>query len=564
MKFSDMKYERFDLDEYKAFYTRLAENARNANSAEDIIKLIDEHEKAYSYIMTMGTLAHIRHTIDTTDKFYEEENKFRDENMPLLQESLLGFIHALFNSPFRPVLEEKYGSLVFTNIELELKCFSPAIVPLLQEENMLVSEYQKLTASAQIEFDGKTLTTSQMAPYAIHKDRSVRKAAYEALAAFYKSVGEPLDELFDKLVAVRTRIAQTLGYASFTELGYMRMTRNCYTPEDVAVYRKQVAEDIVPIVKNLKAKQAERIGIPDMKFYDDGFTYKEGNPKPKGTPEDIFAAGKQMYTEMSEKTSEFIAFMYENELLDCLAKKGKANGGYCTYIHEYKSPFIFSNFNGTAGDVDVLTHEAGHAFASYLAKDFDLAEQMSPTFEACEVHSMSMEFFAWRWLELFYGEDADRAKFAHLESSLTFIPYGTMVDHFQHIIYDKPYLTPAQRHEQWQALEKIYRPYMDFSEIPFYNEGRLWQRQLHIYHYPFYYIDYCLAQTVALQYWALSQDKYDEAFKKYMDFVSLGGKKTFVALCEAGGVVPPFEQGSLKTIVKAAEEWLGKLVDNKL
>ncbi|HBR31727.1 MAG TPA: M3 family oligoendopeptidase [Clostridiales bacterium] len=558
MKFSEMKYERIDLEKYKALYARLASDVNSAKSVDEIAAIIAEHEKAVSYIKSMTVLAYIRNTIDTTDEYYAEEYKFVDENMPVLQESMFGFAKALFDSPFRNELEDRVGSLLFKNIEMELKCFSPEIVPMLQEENRLVSEYQKLMASAQIDFDGKKLTTSQMTPYAIDKNREVRKAAYTALAGFYNSIGNQLDDNFDKLVKIRTKIAKTLGYNSFTELGYLRMTRNCYTPEDVASFRKQVVEDIVPIVNELKRKQALRIGVTDMKFYDDNFTYKEGNPKPKGTPEDIFAAGKQMYNEMSPETGEFINFMLDNELFDCLAKKGKANGGYCSYIPDYKSPFIFSNFNGTAGDVDVLTHEAGHAYASYAAKDFELVEQMNPTYESCEVHSMSMEFFAWKWLHLFYGEDESRAKFAHLESCLTFIPYGTMVDHFQHIIYDKPELTPAQRHEEWSRLEKIYRPYMDFSDISFYNEGKLWQRQLHIFQFPFYYIDYCLAQTVALEYWAMSQENYDEAFKKYNDFVGGGGRYTFVELCKKGGVIPPFEKGSLKAVVKAANEWLNK------
>lgn len=556
MKFSEMKYQRVDLDYYKSLYKELEDGVYRATSPAKLFELITQHENAYSYIMTMGTIAHIRHTIDTADKFYDKENRFIDENMPLLQEYFLGFMRALLESPYRPEIERKIGSLVFKNIEMELKCFSPKIVPLLQEENMLVSEYQTLTASAQIDFDGRKLTTSQMVPYTINKDRSVRRSAYQALANFYKSIETRLDELYDHLVKVRTRIAKTLGYKSFTEVGYLRMIRNCYTPEDIASYRKQVVEDIVPIVSRLKGKQAERIGIPDMKFYDDNFTYKEGNPKPQGSSDDIFSAGKLMYSEMCPKTKEFIEFMFENELFDCLSKKGKANGGYCTYIPDYKSPFIFSNFNGTSSDVDVFTHEAGHAFAAYLTRNFELSEQRSPTNDACEVHSMSMEFFAWNWLKHFYGDDAERAKFAHLEGCLTFIPYGTMVDHFQHIIYDKPELTPSERHDEWKKLEKIYRPYIDFEDIPFYNEGRLWQRQLHIYHYPFYYIDYCLAQTVALKYWAMSQKNYKKAFDKYMSFVSYGGKLTFVDLCKKGGVMTPFEQGSLKEIARVAELWL--------
>ncbi len=558
MKFSEMPYERVDLEALGREFDALTEKIRCAKDGATVLDAFREQEKLSVHAQTMISLASVRNSIDTTDKFYEAEQEFYDTSLPAFQEHAQNLMLAVFESPYRAAVEEAAGELMFKNMEMELKTFSPAVIELLGRENKLVSDYQKLIASAKIEFDGKTMNVSQLAAYKQNPDREIRHGAYKAESGFYMANADKLDAIFDELVKVRTEIAQKLGFKNFTELAYMRRTRNCYDPEMVANFRRQVVTDLVPIVMELKKKQGERIGIPseEMRIYDDVFSFKEGNPKPMGTPEDIMAAGKQMYEEMSPETGEFINFMYDNELLDVLAKEGKAVGGYCTEFPEYKSPFIFSNFNGTSGDVDVLTHEAGHAFAGYTARDFEFSANAQPTMESCECHSMSMEFFAWKWLHLFYGDDTPRAKYMHLESALIFIPYGCMVDHFQHIVYDHPELTPAQRHEEWLKLEKIYRPYMQFGDVDFYALGRGWQRQLHIYHYPFYYIDYCLAQTVSLVFWSLSQADYRDAWERYYRFVCEGGKKTFVDLCRVADIRVPFEDGALKDIASAAVDYL--------
>ena len=387
----------------------------------------------------------------------------------------------------------------------------------------------------------------------------MRHGAYLAESGFYMSNAEKLDEIFDNLVKVRTEIAHKLGFRNFTELAYLRRTRNCYDPEMVANFRRQVVKDIVPIVVELKKKQAERIGMKpeEMRIYDDNFNFAEGNPKPLGTPDDIMADGKKMYEEMSPETAEFINFMYSNELLDLVAKDGKAVGGYCTEFPEYKAPFIFSNFNGTSGDVDVLTHEAGHAFAYYTARNFEFSENISPTMESCECHSMSMEFLAWKWLHLFYGDDTDRAKYVHLGSALIFLPYGCMVDHFQHIVYEKPEMTPAERHAVWKELLGVYMPWMKLDgEIPFYSEGMGWQRQHHIYSSPFYYIDYCLAQTVALEFWAMIRKDVGNAWQHYMAYTVQGGSRTFTDLLKNAGLESPFDEACLRGVCAEAEKAL--------
>ncbi len=558
MKFCDMPYERVDLVALGEEMDKLTEKVKNAKDGETVLAAFREQEKLSVHAQTMISIASVRNSIDTRDKFYEAEQEFYDTALPAFQEHSQNLMLAILESPYRSAVSDVAGELMFKNMEMELKTFSPAVIELLGRENKLVSDYQKLIASAKIDFDGKQLNISQLAAYKENSDREVRHGAYKAESGFYMSHSDELDNIFDELVKVRTEIAHKLGFKSFTELAYMRRTRNCYDPEMVANFRRQVVSDLVPIVKELKRRQAERIGLtPDeMRIYDDPFSFKEGNPKPMGTPEDIMAAGKRMYEEMSPETGEFINFMYENELLDVLAKEGKAVGGYCTEFPEYKAPFIFSNFNGTSGDVDVLTHEAGHAFAAYTTRNFEFMENAQPTMESCECHSMSMEFFAWKWLHLFYGDDTPRAKYMHLESALIFIPYGCMVDHFQHIVYDNPELTPAERHEKWLELEKMYRPYMNFGDVDFYKNGRGWQRQLHIYHYPFYYIDYCLAQTVSLKFWSMSQKDYADAWERYYKFVCEGGKKTFVGLCESADIVVPFKDGALKSICETAAEYL--------
>lgn len=557
MKFCDMPYERIDVRAATEALDAAAERLSAAKTLEEAEKAFSEREKIISHVQTMSTIAYIRHTVNTLDEFYEKENDFNDENAPLIEQSEQKFTEAMLGSPLRAQLEEKYGKLMFVNAELSRRCFSPEIIPDLQEENKLSSEYQKLIASAQIDFNGEKLSLSQLGAYKENSERDTRRAAYEAESGFYMAHADELDRIFDSLVKCRTRIAKKLGFNTFTELAYCRQTRNCYDAKDVSAFRSRIVRDIVPVVCRLKKMQKKRIGIDDMKIYDDPFAFKEGNPKPDGSSEDILAAGKKMYEQMSPETGEFINFMYDNALMDVLSAKGKAAGGYCTEILEYKSPFIFSNFNGTSGDVDVLTHEAGHAFAYYSVRDkMELCDQISPTMESCEVHSMSMEFFAWPWHELFYGSDAVRSRFVHLESALVFLPYGTMVDEFQHIVYDSPELTPAERNEKWLALERKYRPYMNFGDVDFYSNGRGWQRQLHIYLYPFYYIDYCLAQTAALEFWSLSQKDYKDAWQRYLRFVSFGGKKSFKELCAAAGIDDPFGEHALNGVARTANAWL--------
>lgn len=565
MKFNEMQYVHLDTQKLKDEICETVEKFKSAKTFEEADSAFAEYGKICDKVETQSALAYIRHTVNTLDEFYDKEQEFLDESIPVLSEYFQMMTRALLESPFRAEFTEKYGELMFINEEMELKTFSPEIVADLQEENKLTTEYEKLLASAQIDFRGEICTVSQLAPYKQSADDEIRLQAWTAEGNFYKENKAELDRLYDELVCLRDKIAKKLGFEDFTTLGYYRMRRNSYTKEDVAKFRTAVQKYLVPLADKIYRETAERIGKSyPLNYADSALMFRSGNPKPCGSADDILKTAKKFYHELSPETAEFIDFMLQNELLDVLSKKGKAQGGYCIEIPDYKAEFIFANFNGTSDDVETVTHEAGHAFAGYTARDIFPGALRSPTMESCEIHSMSMEFFAWKAAEEFYGEEADKFKYSHLASAIKFIPYGTMVDHFQHIVYEHPELTPEQRDKTWKELTGVYMPWIKLGEIPFYGDGCAWQRQHHIYSSPFYYIDYCFAQTVALEFWALIQKDENTAWESYKKLVGFAGTKKFTDLVKDSGLESPFDGETLKSVCEEAANWLNRFDKSKL
>lgn len=562
IKFKDYEYVRPDLDKIAEQFEGLLSRFENAETFDEQNQIMTEINKIRSNVDTMGNLVYIRHSINTEDEFYAKEQDFLDENMPKYQNIISKYYKALVKSKFREDLERVWGKQLFTLAELQLKTFSEEIMEDLVKENKLVTEYDKLIASAKIDFEGEERNLSQMAPFIQSKDRVMRKRAYEAYTNFFKENESKFDEIYDNLVKVRTAMARKLGFENYVAMGYARMSRSDYDASMVANYRKQVYEDLVPVVVELKDRQRKRLGLNELKYYDEPLEYTTGNATPKGEPEWILENGKKMYKELSKETDEFFTFMVERELLDLVSKKGKMSGGYCTYISDYKSPFIFSNFNGTSGDVDVLTHEAGHAFQVYLSRDYEVPEYGFPTYEACEIHSMSMEFITWPWMELFFKEEVDKYKFSHLSGAVNFIPYGVTVDEFQHFVYENPESTPEERKAKWREIEKKYLPFRDYEDNDFFNRGGYWFRQGHIFASPFYYIDYTLAQVCAFQFWIKINLDRDKAWEDYIRLCKAGGSKSFLELVELANLENPFVDGTIKKVVGPIKEWLDNIDDS--
>jgi len=566
MKFSEMPYSRPDLQAAMDRAAQLTGKLQSAGTYEEARESFLEMDREDKKLTTQSVLANIRHSIDTRDDFYDKEVSFWNGALPKLQEEIQRYNRVLLESPFRPQFEEEFGKVVFVNMEIENRSFSPELIPAMQEVNDLVQEYGKLIASAQIPFEGGVYTLSQMTPFKKDRDDALRLAAWKAEGAWFKEHQKDLDRIYDRMVELRDQMGRALGHKDFTELGYDLMNRNCYRSGDVDKFREAVRKYLVPVADSLYRKQAARTGVQyPLSFSDMALEFKSGNPKPVGSTEDILESGQIFYDALSEQTGEFFRMMRENELMDVESREGKEGGGYCNSLPDYGVPFIFANFNGTQGDVEVVTHEAGHAFAAYVNRDRVPSSTVWPSLEGCEVHSMSMEFFAWPWAEQFFGPDTQKYLYSHLMTALTFIPYGTLVDHFQHVVYEKPGMTPAERHGVWKELLGVYMPWVRLDgEIPFYSEGEGWQRQMHIYSDPFYYIDYCLAQTVSLEFWSMIMKDVRAAWQKYMAYTNLGGSDVFTALLKKAGLNSPFDENSLRKVSEEAAEWLEKFDETLL
>lgn len=551
MKFKDMPYERIDFAKAKAELLEIMERSKAAKSGEEQFEIHKIFYRLNDKIQTQVTLCSIRHTIDTTDEFYEKEQNYYDEQIPEYSNLCVEYQKILFHSPYRDVLEEKIGQVAFKNMEIAMKSVSEEIIPLMQEENTLVTEYEKLLASAKISWGEETLNLSLLTPYLKHKDAKIRREAQEKQNEFFLSIQDKLDELYDKLVKNRTLQAKKLGFETYTPLGYLRMQRNCYGREEIENLRRQVKEVWVPFAESIFEKRKERLGMSKLSYTDEVVYSPKGNPQPEGTPEEILQAGQQMYEELSSETKEFFDFMMDNELLDVFGRKTKAVGGYMTYIPDYKAPFIFANFNGTSGDVDVMTHECGHAFQGYLAAADPIREHADIGMETAEIHSMSMEFFTEPWYHLFFGkETAQEYTDMHLEDAVIFVPYGCMVDEFQHIIYDNPNLTPEERKQVWKDLEKAYKPHLFYDRLEFFENGCFWQKQHHIYSFPLYYIDYVIAQLCAFEYKIWMDKDRKAAWQSYLKLCRMSAAKFHTELLEEAGLETPFKNGVLAKIVE--------------
>ena len=558
MKFSEMTYTRPDIDALLARCKELAARAAAAPDGEALIKLYYEQSEAFAEYNTASQLANIHYTCDTRDAYWKAEQDFFDANGPAVTNASVEISRAFLANPHVDALTKAFGTTCVAGMKNAVLGMDDRTVELQQQFNALVSKYQQVYGGALVELDGKQLTIPQLGPYKEDLDPAVRRAAYEAEAGYFDAHRAELDELYGQIVQNLNQQAKVLGYKDYSELSYVRMNRIGYGAKEIKAFRDQVANDVVPLLQKVMAMRAKRTGIEHPAFTDLPVMFKDGNPKPIPGYKARMDAARTMYHELSPETAEFIDFMQDNELFDVESRPGKMSGGYMTSLPSYKAPFIFANWNNTSGDVDVLTHECGHAFEGYVAeRDPHVpADLECPGMESAEIHSMAMEFLTAPWHHLLFGKDTDKYALLHAEDSFVFLAYGCEVDEFQHIMYQNPDLTPDQRNAEWLKLEKKYRPWVDFDNLPFYGRGAGWQRQLHIYECPFYYIDYCLSTMAALQFFLLSLTDHKDAWERYLRLVRRAGLASYTELLETAGLKVPFEDGSIKGIAQQMTDWL--------
>lgn len=556
MTFSQLPYERPDFTELRKQYEALGAKLDHAANADEAVATIHEWTKLRVHVSTMGSLAEVKFTQDVSSEIAKAEKQFFDENWPTFSEFEVDMAKRVLGSAFVDAISSTFGELFLLRLKNSTLTFEPSIKDILVQESELNTKYNALTASAKIELDGTTYNLSTIAKPLIDPNREVRLRAMTAMYSFLDDNATELDGIYDKLVKLRTEKANILGYPSFTEFRYIEFGRVDYNAADVAAFRAQVREFVVPLAMKLRNAQKTRLGLDAMTIADEKLQFPDGNPVASGDHDWIVERAEKMYSELSPETHEFFQLMLTSELMDLKSRDNKATGGYCTSFGEFGLPFIFANFNKTTHDIEVLTHEAGHAFQGYRSRNQIVPEYNWPTMEACEIHSMGMEFLTWPWMELFFEDQVEKFKFYHLQGAIIFLPYACAVDEFQHWVYANPNASPAERNAAWKTMEKTYLPWRASGGIPASEAGRAWQFQRHIYESPFYYIDYALAQTCALQYWKWSQQDREAAFASYLSLCDIGGSKPFLGIVEHGSLQSPFAHGCLEAIVNYAYEYL--------
>lgn len=556
-RFKDLPYVRPDFAKVKTELAAITEKMKNAASYEEAKAAYFDFELIMSDLRDAYTIVSIRHTVDTRDKFYDDENEFLSEAFPELSPYTVAFSNALYDGKFKADFEKEFGKQLLSMIELERKSFSEKNIPLQQKEAKLCNEYEKIIASAEIDFDGEKRNLYGVMKYFEDEDREVRKAAWKKYEEFFASHEKRFEEIWDELIKVRNEQGRNLGFENFIPLGYMQQGRTDYNAADVASFREQVKEELVPLCSKLYEAQAKRLNLDKVRVYDENCVFADGNATPIGNDDELVEIAREMYKDMSKETGEFIDFMIDHELLDLKNKPGKASTGYMTSILKYKAPFVFSCFNGTIGDIQVLTHELGHAFAGYEAmRNQPIADYYSESTDIAEIHSMSMEQFAYPYAEKFFGDKADKFRFQHLQEAITFVPFGVAVDEYQHIVYAHPELTPKERTAEWKKLEAKYMPWRDYDGMEFFGRGGWWYHKIHIFLYPFYYINYTLTTMGAMEFKKKMREDKTSAWNDYMNLCKVGGSKSYLETLAYANLSDPFKPGSVKKAISFAKEIL--------
>lgn len=547
--FDALAYQRVDYEQLEARMRRARLHLRLALNPDGAIQAVRDMQAIQRHYKSMSALAHIRHDRQTSQDFYAGEKSYYDQIEAKVDQQMQQFYTALLGSRHRQALEIALGSLIFRKAENFRSTVKPEAVKDLARENQLVSEYEQLMSAIVVHLDGRSLSAAQLDPDLQSAERDVRRRAHEALAAALQEQAEPLDRLFDELVQVRHGISHKLGFTHFTELGYRRMERFDYGREQVEDLRRNILRYIVPLTREIRRLQRRRLKLDHLFYYDLPCLFPDGNPPLLPGADGLADATGRVLAKLTGQSPSFLQPLLDGGYLDLPARPDKAQGGYCETIHTAGAPFILMNAGGTAQDASVLLHEAGHAYASLSSlKNADWLEYHQPTLETCEIHSTTLEYLAYPHMAAFFGPAAQDYTLMHLTETLLFLPYGCMVDEFQHRIYDEPGLTAAQRNQVWSALEKQYQPDLDYGGAPFFAAGRAWQRKEHIYVAPFYYIDYVLAQLAALELWQVAGKEPAKAWRQYERLCSLGGHGTFLELLGQSDLDSPFDPDVIKRL----------------
>ena len=503
-----------------------------------------------------GTLAMIAYTGDTADPGKEAANlRWSTDIFPKAQEQSVRLSKRLLELGWtRPDME-----ITIAGFATDAAIFREENVALQSELEELGAQYQKIAGGLSVEWEGETKTIPQLQPYLKERNRDVRERAFRLGANAYLTERDRMADLFDRMYALRQQVARNAGFANYEGYVFRAKHRFDYTPDDCASFHRAVERAVVPAVERLMKHRSEKLGLPTLRPWDLGVDVEREVPlKPFTTTDEFVSSAESIFKRVDPELGEQFSQMAREGLLDLESRRGKAPGGYCTKLSHRGRPFIFMNAVGVADDVNTLVHEAGHSFHDFAAHRQPLIWQRSPGHEAAELASMSMELLAAPYLvepDGYYTPDEARSAWIeHLEDVLMALPHIASVDAFQSWIYTSGNgHDAAARDAKWLELRSRFERGVDWSGLEREREAR-WYRQLHIFEYPFYYIEYGIAQLGALQVWRNSLHDERDAVRRYREALALGGTRSLPELYRTAGARLVFDEGGMTELVGLVEE----------
>ena len=563
-KYVPAEFDAADVAQIEPLYKELQERAI-ASAAELEKWLLDLSETA-AVIDEYGARRYIDKSCHTDDAEIEKRYMhFIEAVEPRLKPIFFALQKKYLASPHRKKLMGKDSKRFFVldrSWKTDVELFRDENVPLETQVTKQVSQYDKICGAMMVDFEGKQLTMQQMAKFLEKIDRPLRQRAWEASANRRLRDRAALEEIYDKCRVLRQQIAKNAGLKDYRQFAFKAHKRFDYTPEDCVRFAEAIEKTCVPLVDELDRRRALDLGLEKLRPCDLGIDPK-GRPPLEPFKEDQTDVFVEKVRTIFERIAPPLARDFESlrthKNLDLASRKGKQPGGYQCALEESRQPFVFMNATGLQRDVDTLLHEGGHAFHCLAASKEPLVFLRSAPMEFCEVASMSMELLGSDYYDVFYNAaDAARAKRSLIEGIIRFLPWMAVIDLFQHWVYTHPGQTADQRTAYWLSLLDRYSGKIDWAG---YDELRQssWQRQLHLFHSPFYYVEYGIAQLGALQLWLKSRQDPKKAVANYRVALSLGGTRPLPELFAAAGIRFDFSTQTLAPLMQALGEELARL-----
>ncbi len=505
----------------------------------------------------------IKMTCDTTDKSLEEAfNYFCMEIQPKMQPYADALNKKLIQSPYTKELNQDLYFTYLRSVKKNIELFREENIPIQAELSVLQQQYGTIAGKMTINFREQEYTLQQAAKFLEDEDRLVREEVYRKVQERRLQDKESMHDLFSSLIQKRNQMALNAGFANYRDYKFVELGRFDYTKEDCFQFHEAIKLHVLPLIDKIYARKKKKLGLAVLKPWDTEAEPAGTKPlRPFTDGKDLFEKSVTCFEQLNPFFASCLKKMNDLKHFDLESRKGKAPGGYNCPLAESGAPFIFMNAAGQMGDVTTMVHEGGHAIHSFLAHPLALSAFKEYPMEIAEVASMSMELFTMNHWQSFFDneEDLNRAKEHQLERTITIFPWIAIIDKFQHWVYENPNHTIEQRTHTWKEIVKEFSTdSIDYSGLDAFRAIG-WQRQLHLFEVPFYYIEYGIAQLGAIGMWMQYQKNPSTALENYMNALSLGGTKTLPALYEAAGIEFNFSPNYVKKLMDFTNNELEKL-----